>query len=125
MDAYKELETLIEETEAMDKPLDADIDEPVYEDQKIATTLFVKESFEAVMRLHEQVVDAKENSLDQLKAENLFLKESLTAIQDLYTEDRETIKILSTQINALQEELEFTKRKYKLMWNKAVENYKK
>ena len=91
----------------------------------IATDEFVKNSFQAVLKLHEQVVDAKEQTLEQLKSENEFLKESIKNIQDVYTEDRETIDILTKQIKALQDELEFTKRKYKLMWNKAVDNYKK
>jgi cell division protein FtsB len=91
----------------------------------IATDEFVKNSFKAVLKLHEQVVDAKEQTLEQLKSENEFLKESIKNIQDIYVEDRETIEILTKQIKALQDELEFTKRKYKLMWNQAVENYKK
>ncbi len=94
-------------------------------DTNVATSEFVKSSFQAVLHLHEQVVDAKEATLEQLKSENEFLKESIKSIQDVYTEDRQTVETLTSQIKILQEELEFTKRKYKLMWNKAVENYKK
>jgi hypothetical protein len=46
-------------------------------------------------------------------------------MQELYDEDRKTAETLTTQLKLAQEELEFTRRKYKLMWNKAVENYKK
>ncbi len=94
-------------------------------DTNVATSEFVKSSFQAVLHLHEQVVTAKEATLEQLKSENEFLKESIKSIQDVHTEDRQTVETLTNQIKMLQEELEFTKRKYKLMWNKAVENYKK
>ncbi len=94
-------------------------------DTNVATSEFVKNSFQAVLHLHEQVVDAKEATLEQLRSENEFLKEIIKSIQDVHTEDRQTVETLTNQIKILQEELEFTKRKYKLMWNKAVENYKK
>jgi nitrous oxide reductase len=108
MEIANELEVIVNET-----------------DTNVATSEFVKSSFQAVLHLHEQVVTAKEATLEQLKSENEFLKESIKSIQDIHTEDRQTVEILTSQIKMLQEELEFTKRKYKLMWNKAVENYKK
>ncbi len=111
MDFQKELEILTKEPKVVDK--------------NIATSEFVKSSFEAVLRLHQQVVDSKESELSQLRDENDFLKELVISIQDVNSEDRQSIEILTKQIKALQDELEFTKRKYKLMWNKAVENYKK
>jgi septal ring factor EnvC (AmiA/AmiB activator) len=94
-------------------------------DKKIATVEFVKSSFNSVLKLHEEILASKNTNLNQLKEENKFLKELIISIQDINSEDRETIDILTKQIKSLQEELEFTKRKYKLMWNKAVENYKK
>ncbi|MCH9814352.1 MAG: DUF3972 domain-containing protein [Epsilonproteobacteria bacterium] len=133
MESYKELEALLEETDAMDEVLAEeryestliDFNTQIGSDPKIATSSFVKESFKAVMDLHQQILTAKEETLEQLKAENSFLKESLSVVQEVYDQDRETIKLLSSQIDSLQQELEFTKRKYKLMWNKAVENYQK
>ena len=77
------------------------------------------------MSLHEKVLDAKDETLEALKGENRFLKEALFSMQELYDEDRKTAETLTTQLKLAQEELEFTRRKYKLMWNKAVENYKK
>lgn len=94
-------------------------------EKKIATVEFVKSSFNSVLKLHEEIIASKEANLNQLKEENKFLKELVISIQDINSEDRQTIDILTKQIKSLQEELEFTKRKYKLMWNKAVENYKK
>ncbi len=112
----------------MDREKESDLEvilSPKKANTKVATGEFVKNSFEAVLHLHEQVVEAKEATLEQLREENAFLKDSVRSIQEVYSEDRETIEILTKQIKSLQEELDFTKRKYKLMWNKAVENYKK
>ncbi len=87
------------------------------------TEAFVKQSFEAVLRLHEEILWAKEERLLSLREENAFLKESLYAVQNVYDEDKTTIKLLSEQLKQTQEELEFVKKKYKMMWNQAVENY--
>ena len=90
-----------------------------------ATDAFVKQSFEAVLRLHEEILWAKEERLLSLREENAFLKESLYAVQNIYDEDKTTIKLLSEQLKQTQEELDFVKKKYKMMWNQAVENYGK
>ncbi len=84
---------------------------------------FVEKTVGAILSLHEKVLDAKEETLDALKSENRFLKEALFSMQELYDEDRKTIETLSKQIEFLKDELDFTKRKYKMMWNKAVEGY--
>ena len=67
--------------------------------------------------------DAKEETLDALKGENILLKEALFSMQELYDEDRKIVETLRSQLQFVQDELEFTKRKYKMMWNKAVESY--
>ena len=89
----------------------------------VDTESFVKQSFEAVLRLHDEILWEKEERLLSLREENSFLKESLYAVQNVYDEDKTTIKLLSEQLKNTQEELEFMKRKYKMMWNQAVENY--
>jgi polyhydroxyalkanoate synthesis regulator phasin len=86
---------------------------------------FVEKTIGTILNLHERVVDAKDETAQALRDENAFLKDALVSMQELYDEDRRTVDALQTQIASLQEELEFTKRKYKLMWNKAVENYKR
>lgn len=86
---------------------------------------FVEKTIGTILNLHEKVLGAKDETLDVLKDENKFLKEALYSMQDLYDEDRKTVDTLTTQLKQAQEELEFVKRKYKLMWNKAVENYNK
>lgn len=84
---------------------------------------FVEKTVGAILSLHEKVLDAKEETLDTLKSENRFLKEALFSMQELYDEDRKTIETLTKQLEYIKDELEFTKRKYKMMWNKAVEGY--
>ena len=58
-----------------------------------------------------------------MKPAGIFLKEALFSMQELYDEDRKIIETLRAQLQFVQDELEFTKRKYKMMWNKAVESY--
>ncbi len=91
----------------------------------LATAEFVKESFQNILTLHEEILASKDAQIKQFEEENAFLKESLLAIQKLYDEDRELLQLLKKEIFDLQEELEFTRRKYKMMWNQAIENYAK
>ncbi len=85
---------------------------------------FAKQAIGTILNMHEKVLDAKEETLETLKSENRFLKESLFSLQELYDEDRKTIETLQTQLKISQDEVEFLKRKYKLMWNRAVDNFK-
>ncbi len=93
------------------------------QEREIATEAFVKGSFEAVLQLHEEILAAKEQTLTALKEENALLKEALYRIQELYDEEHTTLKTLERQLARTQEELELTRRKYRLMWEKAIENY--
>ncbi len=91
----------------------------------LATGDFVKDSFRSILALHEEILASKEAQIRHLEEENAFLKESLLSVQKLYEEDRELMQLLKKEIFDLQEELEFTRRKYKMMWNQAIENYSK
>lgn len=84
---------------------------------------FVEKTIGTILNLHEKVLGAKDETLDALRNENKFLKEALYSMQDLYDEDRNTVGTLTEQLKQAQQEVEFLRRKYKLMWNKAVENY--
>ncbi|WP_456323696.1 DUF3972 domain-containing protein [Hydrogenimonas sp.] len=84
---------------------------------------FVEKTIGTILTMHEKVVDAKDETLEALKNENQFLKEALMSMQELYDEDRKTIETLSNELNATRDELEFMKRKYKLMWGKVVEKH--
>ena len=84
---------------------------------------FIEKTIGTIINLHEKVIVAKDETIESVKNENLFLKEALASLQDLYEEDRKTIDTLTTQLKISQDEIEFMKRKYKLMWGKVVEEY--
>jgi hypothetical protein len=95
---------------------------PENEEEAKQTLGFVEKTSGTILSMHDKVVDAKDETLEALRSENTFLKEGLLAMQELYEEDRKVIEVLSKQLKTCGEELEFTKRKYKLMWGKAIEN---
>jgi len=85
---------------------------------------FVEKTIGTILDLHKEVLESKDETLEALKEENNFLKEALLSLQTLYDEDRKTVEGLQTQLKDTQKELEFCRRKYKMMWNKVVENYR-
>ncbi len=84
---------------------------------------FVEKTIGTIINLHEKVLDAKDETLEALKTENEFLKDALASLQELYDEDRKTIEALQQQLKLALDEVEFMKRKYKLMWNKTIEEH--
>lgn len=86
---------------------------------------FIEKTIGTILDLHKEVLESKDETLEALKEENSFLKEALLSLQTLYDEDRRTVEGLQSQLKDTQKELEFCRRKYKMMWNKVVENYKK
>ncbi|MCF6309924.1 MAG: DUF3972 domain-containing protein [Sulfurimonas sp.] len=84
---------------------------------------FVEKTIGTIINLHEKVLDAKDETLDAVRVENTFLKEALNSLQELYDEDRKTIATLTEQLKLSQQEVEFMRRKYKLMWNKAIDEH--
>ena len=82
-------------------------------------------SLDQIVSMHEELIKSKDDTISLLQEENIFLKNALREIQEVYEEDRAVIKTLQNQIKHLQNELEFVKRKYQLMWNQAIENYSK
>lgn len=84
---------------------------------------FVEKTIGTIINLHEKVIDAKDETIVSIKNENAFLKEALSSLQELYEEDRKTIATFTEQLKLSQQEVEFMRRKYKLMWNKAIEEH--
>ncbi len=82
-------------------------------------------SLDQIVSMHEELIKSKDDTISLLQEENISLKNALREIQEVYEEDRAVIKTLQNQIKHLQNELEFVKRKYQLMWNQAIENYSK
>jgi len=84
---------------------------------------FVEKTIGTIINLHEKVLDAKDETIEAVKVENVFLREALESLQELYDEDRKTIHTLQEQLKLSQQEVEFMRRKYKLMWNKAIADH--
>ena len=84
---------------------------------------FVEKTIGTIINLHEKVLDAKDETLEAVRVENTFLREALESLQELYEEDRKTIGTLTEQLRLSQEEVEFMRRKYKLMWNKTIQEH--
>ncbi|MGA9045343.1 MAG: DUF3972 domain-containing protein [Sulfuricurvum sp.] len=84
---------------------------------------FVEKTIGTIINLHEKVLGAKEETIESIKNENLFLREALASLQELYDEDRNTIAALTEQLRLSQQEVEFMRRKYKLMWGKVIEDH--
>ena len=83
---------------------------------------FVEKTIGTIINLHEKVLDSKDETIAAIKVENEFLREALGSLQELYDEDRKTIATLTEQLKLSQQEVEFMRRKYKLMWNKAIDD---
>jgi len=86
---------------------------------------FVEKTIGTIINLHEKVIDSKDETIESIKSENVFLKEALNSLQELYDEDRKTIHTLQEQLKLSQQEVEFMRRKYKMMWNKTIEEHTK
>jgi len=84
---------------------------------------FIEKTIGTIINLHEKVLDAKDETIEAVKVENEFLREALGSLQELYDEDRKTIATLTEQLKLSQQEVEFMRRKYKLMWNKAIDEH--
>ena len=91
--------------------------------EMIVPAQFVEKTIGTIINLHEKVLDAKDETIVSIKNENIFLKEALASLQELYEEDRKTIATLTSQLKLAQQEVEFMRRKYKLMWGRVVDNY--
>jgi hypothetical protein len=84
---------------------------------------FVEKTIGTIINLHEKVLIAKEETIESIKNENEFLREALASLQELYDEDRNTIATLTEQLRLSQQEVEFMRRKYKLMWGKVIDDH--
>jgi hypothetical protein len=80
----------------------------------------LEKTISTILTLHEKVLDAKDETIKTLQGENEFLKSSVISVQEIYEEDRKTIETLQKQLKICQEELEFCRKKYKLMWGKVI-----
>ncbi|STQ85456.1 Uncharacterised protein [Helicobacter muridarum] len=81
--------------------------------------VFVEKTIATILGLHDKVISSKDETISAFKSENSFLKEALVSMQEIYDDDKKTIELLRQQLQKTQEEVEFVKRKYKLMWGRV------
>ncbi|MDR0746844.1 MAG: DUF3972 domain-containing protein [Helicobacteraceae bacterium] len=112
---------LVESASGLSVMLPKKIDAELVFDGHTSAMDFVEKTVGTILSMHEKVIGAKDETLGALKNENQFLKDGLVAMQEIYEEDRKSMEALTKQLSIAQEELEFVKRKYKLMWGKAIE----
>lgn len=93
----------------------------VAQEESLSGSAFVEKTIGTILSLHEKVLDSKDETVSALKNENQFLKDALFQMQEVYDEDKKTISTLTEQLKICQDELNFLKRKYKLMWGKVTE----
>ncbi|GAA7919178.1 hypothetical protein BB419_04260 [Helicobacter pylori] len=83
--------------------------------------VFVEKTINTILNLHDKVIGAKDETISAFKNENIFLKDALISMQEVYEEDKKTIDLLRDELNQAREEIEFMKRKYRLMWGKVAD----
>lgn len=86
-----------------------------------SNTEFMEKTIGTILSLHEKVLSSKEETISSIKNENQFLKDALFSTQDIADDDKKTIATLREQLRIAQEEIDFLKRKYRLMWGKVID----
>ena len=93
---------------------------PLNEVEIITNDDIANKTLATFLTMHEKVLMSKDETIEALKEENKFLKESIYSIQEVYEEAKITIERLQKQLEITQEELEFCRKKYKLMWGRVL-----
>jgi len=73
----------------------------------------------------QKILDVKDALIETLKVKTSFLGEVVMSLEELCDEGTNTIHTLEEQLKSSQQEVEFMRRKYKLMWDKTIEEYTK
>ncbi|PAF44466.1 DUF3972 domain-containing protein [Helicobacter sp. 11S02596-1] len=81
--------------------------------------IFVEKTIGTILGLHDKVIAAKDETIGAFKNENVFLKDALISMQEVYDDDKKTIETMRNELQNAREEIEFMKRKYRLMWGKV------
>jgi phosphatidate phosphatase PAH1 len=93
---------------------------PLNEIEIVNSNDIAKKTLATFLNMHEKVLISKDETIESLKDENRFLKESIYSLQEIYEEAKITIERLQKQLEITQDELEFCRKKYKLMWGRVL-----
>lgn len=86
---------------------------------KELSPVFVEKTIATILSLHDKVIASKDETISAFKNENAFLKDALVSMQEVYDDDKKTMEVLRLELQSAREEVEFMKRKYRLMWGKV------
>ncbi|PAU99673.1 hypothetical protein B9T66_06350 [Helicobacter sp. TUL] len=86
---------------------------------KELSPVFVEKTIATILSLHDKVIASKDETISAFKNENAFLKDALVSMQEVYDDDKKTMEVLRSELQSAREEVEFMKRKYRLMWGKV------
>ena len=86
---------------------------------KELSPVFVEKTIATILSLHDKVIASKDETISAFKNENAFLKDALVSMQEVYDDDKKTMEVLRAELQSAREEVEFMKRKYRLMWGKV------
>lgn len=81
--------------------------------------VFVEKTISTILSLHDKVIASKDETISAFKNENSFLKEALMSMQEVYDDDKKTMEVLRDELANAREEVEFIKKKYRLMWGRV------
>lgn len=81
--------------------------------------MFVEKTINTILGLHDKVISAKDETIGAFKNENTFLKDALISMQEVYDDDKKTIDTMRVELQKAREEIDFMKRKYRLMWGRV------
>lgn len=81
--------------------------------------VFVEKTISTILGLHDKVIASKDETISAFKNENSFLKDALISMQEVYDDDKKTMETLRQELERAREEIQFMKRKYRLMWGKV------
>ena len=57
----------------------------------------IESTINSILDMHDQVIEAKDETIEALKGENELLRESLKSLQELYEEDRKIIETFANR----------------------------
>lgn len=84
----------------------------------ILRPLFLEQSIRGIVTLYEKIMQTTRNNTQGMGEENLLLRDTNLSLQEQCEIYQAQIKKLCDELEQKDEEIEFLKRKYKLMWGK-------
>lgn len=85
----------------------------------ILKPLFLEQSIKSIVLLYEKIIETTHHNTQDMNDENTLLKDTNISLQEQCEIYQSQIKALQNALIQKEEEIEFLKRKHKLMWGKV------